>query len=406
MDRTLFKRELLFRIIFLLLGKFTSLFLGLLFTVFTIFRETVRRTMHALDPAGPARRFPSKRPPKVRSTLTDSAVYYEVHLDGHEKLNFKALRMGRASIDMYGGRCHGSGYIVDMAVVPNARCLSTIGHLYLDLVESTGDRFSKHIKALSKQFSSRNPGSNYSGWWDRATIYVPISRTTSVCQHSFDLDNELIICSAQFLPDVSSTEVPACVALKSSDNIPIEALWSYFLKYTGHDLKAGFLLGKTENYINVTNEVHMCVVKFCAVLFLIAWVIEIFSTGYGPESCKTPSTTLCNTGTLTKLESRVTSICPQVSHLRQSFSIRRTLAFGTQAFQWILWLSVNFEICFPSLGRTAFAGFRLSLIYMPLPLMNFSEARNCQFRRGGPFTAGFWKYCNTRIVSTHIWCHQ
>ncbi|KAJ7936684.1 hypothetical protein B0H13DRAFT_2303383 [Mycena leptocephala] len=53
----------------------------------------------------------------------------------------------------------------------------------------------------------------------------------------------------------------ACVALKSSDKIPIEALWSYFMKYTGHDLKAAIFLGKTENYINVANELHMC---FCA----------------------------------------------------------------------------------------------------------------------------------------------
>ena len=57
--------------------------------------------MHALDPGGPARRFPSKRPPKVRSTLTDTAVYDAIHLDGHEILNFKALRMGRASVDTY-----------------------------------------------------------------------------------------------------------------------------------------------------------------------------------------------------------------------------------------------------------------------------------------------------------------
>jgi hypothetical protein len=60
-------------------------------SVFTVFRAIVRGTMHALDPSGPAHRFPSKQPPKVRSTLTDSVVYYEAHLDGHEKLNFKAL---------------------------------------------------------------------------------------------------------------------------------------------------------------------------------------------------------------------------------------------------------------------------------------------------------------------------
>ncbi|KAJ7938576.1 hypothetical protein B0H13DRAFT_1851527 [Mycena leptocephala] len=73
-------------------------------------------------------------------------------------------------------------------------------------------------------------------------------------QYMFQLHEQL---RAQFLPDISSTDAPACVALKSSDNIPIEALWSYFLKYTGHGLKAATLLGKTENYINVANELHI-----------------------------------------------------------------------------------------------------------------------------------------------------
>jgi hypothetical protein len=96
--------------------------------------------MKVLDPGGGKRRYPSKgaRGPKKRTPLTDVAVFYEIHLDGHEKLNFKALRMGKASIDIYGGRCHGSGYLVLMDVVPNARCGATCGHLYLDMVESTG----------------------------------------------------------------------------------------------------------------------------------------------------------------------------------------------------------------------------------------------------------------------------
>lgn len=101
----------------------------------------VRETMHALDPSGSRRRFPTKRTRKPRTILTDVAVFYEIHLDGHEKLNFKALRMGTASIDVYGGKCHGSGCIVLMDVVPNARCGITCGHLYLDLVEDTGCEF-------------------------------------------------------------------------------------------------------------------------------------------------------------------------------------------------------------------------------------------------------------------------
>ena len=175
---------------------------------------------------------------------------------------------------------------------------------------------------------------------------------------------------------------------------------------SGHDLKAAILLGKMENYINVANELHMCVVKFCVVLFLIACGIEIYSIGRGPESCKMPSVNLCDTGTLTKLENRATSICPRVLHLRRSFSILRTLGFATQAFRWISMWSANFEIRFQSPGRTAFVGFRLTLIYVRLWLTNLWEARNWQFRRGGPFTAEFWPYCSTRIVCTYIHCRR
>ncbi|KAJ7818704.1 hypothetical protein B0H14DRAFT_2601133 [Mycena olivaceomarginata] len=79
---------------------------------------------------------------------------------------------------------------------------------------------------------------------------------------------------AQFLPDIASTEAPACVTLKSSDNIPIEALWSYFLQYTGHDLKAAILLGKTEDYINVENELH---------IDLFRWSNKYLPSGVAPE---------------------------------------------------------------------------------------------------------------------------
>ncbi|KAJ7210766.1 hypothetical protein GGX14DRAFT_363137 [Mycena pura] len=192
------------------------------------------------DPAGPARRFPAKRPPKVRSTLTDPAVYYEVHFDGHEKLNFKALCMGHASIDTYGARCHGSGYVLQMTIVPNARCAVTVGHLFLDLAESTGNipvqitvdggTETQYMFALQEQV--------------RYVLFCIISQWKS----------EFCGC-AQFMPDLPAFEVPACV--KSSDNIPIESLWSYLLKFTGHDLKAAILLGKTNNYMNPANELHI-----------------------------------------------------------------------------------------------------------------------------------------------------
>ncbi|KAJ7833959.1 hypothetical protein B0H14DRAFT_2364008 [Mycena olivaceomarginata] len=69
-------------------------------------------------------------PPHViqRGHLTDTGVFYELHFDGHEKLNFKALRMGPVGIDSYGSCCHSSRKMVRVLVVPNARCSSTVGH--------------------------------------------------------------------------------------------------------------------------------------------------------------------------------------------------------------------------------------------------------------------------------------
>ncbi|KAF7325456.1 hypothetical protein MKEN_00393900 [Mycena kentingensis (nom. inval.)] len=188
-------------------------------------RGLVRQIMQALDPNGAARRFPSKRPPKDRSTLTDSAVYYEVHSDGHEKLNFKALRMGRASIDMYGKRDHGSGAVLLLSVVPNARCGATVGHLYLDMVEARG--------SMPVQMT-------YDGGTE--TKYMAA------------IHEQL---REEFLPGCDFSEVPACVALQSSDNIPIESLWSYLRNFMGRDIKETILEGKFQHYMNSSNELHI-----------------------------------------------------------------------------------------------------------------------------------------------------
>ncbi|KAJ7363723.1 hypothetical protein DFH08DRAFT_681566, partial [Mycena albidolilacea] len=188
-------------------------------------RSIVCSTMRALDPGGPAHRFPAKRPTKVRSTLTDCAVYYEVHVDGHEKLNFKALRMGRAGIDIYGARCDGSEFVLRMSVVPNVHCAATVGHFSLDLAESTS--------------------------------FIPVQITAdggTETQYMSPIQEQL---HAQFAPNLLTEDAPAAVALKSSDNIPTEALWSYLLKFTGHNLKAVVLLGKTNNYMNITLDLHI-----------------------------------------------------------------------------------------------------------------------------------------------------
>ncbi|KAJ7789891.1 hypothetical protein B0H14DRAFT_2396941, partial [Mycena olivaceomarginata] len=185
-------------------------------------RGLVRETMHALDPDGSQRRFPTKRTRKPRTVLTDVAIFYEIHLDGHEKLNFKALRMGTASIDVYGGKCHGSGYIVLMDVVPNARCGITCGHLYLDLVEKTGCEF----------FSVPFDGGTETKYMAELHEYLRALHTPN-------------------------TNTPAVVALKSTDNLPIESAWNQLLQFTGHDLKAVILEGRSSSIINIGLEHHM-----------------------------------------------------------------------------------------------------------------------------------------------------
>ncbi|KAK7454047.1 hypothetical protein VKT23_011560 [Stygiomarasmius scandens] len=103
-------------------------------------RDTVRKVMHDNFPHGAETRFPGKKVPKPRGHLKlGDGVFQEVHCDGHEKLSAKALRMGDVGMDIYGMRCHSSGRLLHEVVVPNARCSSTIGHVYLDFVEKYGE---------------------------------------------------------------------------------------------------------------------------------------------------------------------------------------------------------------------------------------------------------------------------
>ncbi|KAJ7926506.1 hypothetical protein B0H13DRAFT_1537953, partial [Mycena leptocephala] len=58
---------------------------------------------------------------KKRSALDAIGIFQEIHVDGHEKLGEKALRMGLdIGIDIYGMRDH-VGKIIWFVVVPNSR---------------------------------------------------------------------------------------------------------------------------------------------------------------------------------------------------------------------------------------------------------------------------------------------
>lgn len=58
-----------------------------------------------------------------------------------------------------------------------------------------------------------------------------------------------------------NTNAPAVVALKSTDNLPIESVWNQLLQFTGHDLKAVILEGRSRSIINIGLELHMSVIS-------------------------------------------------------------------------------------------------------------------------------------------------
>ncbi|KAF8207373.1 hypothetical protein K438DRAFT_1575965 [Mycena galopus ATCC 62051] len=167
----------------------------------TIPRDFVRVTMKGLVGQGPSDlRQPGRRKGQnKRSALNAMGIFQEIHVDGHEKLGEKALRMGAGiGINVYGMRDH-VGKVLWLVVLPNS-CLSNIvGHVFLDMVSAYG--------AISVQVTF--DGGSELGW-------LAAFQTT--------------------LRFLSPEEWKPVVAVQSSSNIPIESTWSYDRKFNGHSI--------------------------------------------------------------------------------------------------------------------------------------------------------------------------
>ncbi|KAJ7882120.1 hypothetical protein B0H13DRAFT_2235504 [Mycena leptocephala] len=218
-------------------------------------RDSVRHHMAIIDLDGAEARFPGRRrQPKVRGHLTDTSIYYEVHFDGHEKLNFKALRMGSVGIDIYGSRCHSSSKMVKFLVVPNGRCSSTVGHFYLDLVEENGVFVQGTVDGGSET------GELY-------TAHMALR------QHS--------------MLDISLEDAPGFEALKSTDNIPIESSWHLFTNYVGLDIRQVILMGKGMNYFNPATPFY---------IDLFNWLLDDFVDYWNNHKIRTQRNKLLPSG--------------------------------------------------------------------------------------------------------------
>ncbi|KAJ7859991.1 hypothetical protein B0H14DRAFT_2576910 [Mycena olivaceomarginata] len=159
----------------------------------TIPRDFVRVTMKGLVGQGPSdmRQPGGRKGPKKRSALNAIGIFQEIHVDGHEKLGEKALRMGAGiGIDIYGMRDH-VGKVLWLVVLPNSRLSNTVGHVFLDMVSAFG---------------------------------------VLACPEALDL-REI------FAPELSPEEWKPVVAVQSSSNIPIESTWSYDRKFNGRSIR-------------------------------------------------------------------------------------------------------------------------------------------------------------------------
>jgi hypothetical protein len=70
------------------------------------YSDTVRQIMFDNNPDGADIRFPGNKKPIQRGRLTGTGIMEEIHADGHEKLNRKALQMGSVGMDIYAFRDH------------------------------------------------------------------------------------------------------------------------------------------------------------------------------------------------------------------------------------------------------------------------------------------------------------
>ncbi|KAJ6459313.1 hypothetical protein C8R45DRAFT_942339 [Mycena sanguinolenta] len=125
-----------------------------------------------------------------------------------------------------------------------ARCSSTVGHYYLDLVEKhgvfiqatvDGTRKDQHSMFKLCRFIQQSKESSQRKYQEPEwkVGYLPIDERTSL-----------------YIPELSLQDAPAF-------NIPIESSWHLFTNYVGLDLKQIILLSKSQSYFNPAFLLHM-----------------------------------------------------------------------------------------------------------------------------------------------------
>ncbi|KAJ7210144.1 hypothetical protein GGX14DRAFT_534841 [Mycena pura] len=189
----------------------------------TLISRIIRETMLLNDPEGYDGRYPGRKRIK-RAQLKAHGTWQEIHMDGHEKLGAQALEMGGIGFPIYGMKDKWGTGILYLSVVPDDRHSDVIGHVFLDFVELYG--------AIPQQVTT-DKGS------ETGHIYGFMTGLKST-----------------YAPNIDLTRYPCHVAVKSTNNTPIEGLWRWFRDQCGKNLHLHITKGRDEGIFNPNNPIH------------------------------------------------------------------------------------------------------------------------------------------------------
>ncbi|KAG6836326.1 hypothetical protein H0H93_009076 [Arthromyces matolae] len=179
-----------------------------------------------------AARFPGGQ--KVhRSALHAIGPWHQDHSDGHDKLNAQALKMGDVALPIYGIRDQWSGLVKHLVTVPDNRLATTIGHVHLDCIETY------HVPQAVPVTSVMDKGSELGYLFGQQTAL----RTT-------------------YAPEIDIEVYPPVVQVKSTHNTPIEGLWHWLLKTSGHDFREVVRSGLSDGIYQINNPAHINLFKW------------------------------------------------------------------------------------------------------------------------------------------------
>ncbi|KAJ7149797.1 hypothetical protein C8R43DRAFT_1096870 [Mycena crocata] len=191
---------------------------------FHIPRRIIRATMLLNDPDGVDARYPGRKKIK-RAQLKAHGTWQEIHCDGHEKLGALALQMGGVGLPIYGMKDKWDAALLYLATIPDDRHADVIGHVFLDFVEEYG---------VIPQQITVDKGS------ETGHIYAIMTGLKTA-----------------YAPGIDLARYPALVAIKSTNNTPIESLWHWFQDQCGKNLYLQITKGRDEGIFNPNNSIHV-----------------------------------------------------------------------------------------------------------------------------------------------------